>query len=208
MAVGERFRSGGARGIARFLADHQDCDVGFDVRREAGAGTGRLSITCKGCGAGITYKAAEAGELAAGPQVENGGAGLAEPPPAPKEDAFKPVPRSPRRSTDRRLTGWIPMFLIGALVVAGLVLIAVGVLRSDGESDSSGPTAPTPTENTAPAETTPRSAPPAQAPPPPQREAPEVRLKRRDFEQRFAIGARPLVAAEADAALASFRARN
>ncbi len=75
MAPGERFQSGGARGIARFLSDHQNCNAGFDVRREDGAGTGRLSITCKGCRQAITYKAAEAGELAAGPQLENGGSG-------------------------------------------------------------------------------------------------------------------------------------
>ena len=30
----ERFRTGGARGIARFLSDHQHCDAGFDVRRD------------------------------------------------------------------------------------------------------------------------------------------------------------------------------
>jgi hypothetical protein len=67
MALGERFRSGGARGIARFLSDHQDCNAGFDVRREDSAGTGRLSITCKGCHQAITYKAAEAGEWPPGP---------------------------------------------------------------------------------------------------------------------------------------------
>jgi hypothetical protein len=63
MAIGERFRSGGAHGIARFLAEHQGCNSGFDVRRDGG---GKLSITCEGCGASVEYQAAEAGELAAG----------------------------------------------------------------------------------------------------------------------------------------------
>jgi hypothetical protein len=80
MAIGERFRSGGAHGIARFLAEHQGCSSGFDVRRDRG---GKLSITCEGCGASVEYQAAEAGELAAGgPQARpmaNGAAAAQEP---------------------------------------------------------------------------------------------------------------------------------
>lgn len=63
MALGERFKGGGARGIARFLAEHQECDAGFDVRREDEPGSGKLRITCLGCGATVAYRAAEAGNF-------------------------------------------------------------------------------------------------------------------------------------------------
>ena len=185
MAIGERFRSGGARGIARFLSDHQNCDVGFDVRREAGPGTGLLSITCKGCGESITYKAAEAGELAAGPVVANEDAGVnaarpePEPPPS-AEEGFRRARRARRRSQGR---GLFPMVLIGTLIVAGLVLIAIGVLRSGDDSESSGPTAITPPETSTPAEDAPPESQPA-----PDQQAPAVPLNRREFEGRFAIG--------------------
>ena len=187
MALGERFRGGGARGIARFLSDHQDCNAGFDVRREDSGGTGRLSITCKGCHQAITYKAAEAGELAAGPQLANGGSILGDPPVPqdPPAEGFRPVPRhAPSRSTDRAMKGWIPVFLIGGLIVAGLALIAAGVLPTGGDSDFEAPTT-TPTEASAPA---PGPAPPPEQAAPPPKPAPEVKLRRRDFEDRFAIG--------------------
>ena len=65
MALGERFRSGGARGIAQFLAEHQHCDAGFDVRRDEAPGSGKLTITCQGCGQTVSYNAAEVGEIGA-----------------------------------------------------------------------------------------------------------------------------------------------
>lgn len=63
MALGERFKGGGTRGIARFLAEHQNCDAGFDVRREDEPGSGKLRITCLGCGGTVSYRAGEAGDL-------------------------------------------------------------------------------------------------------------------------------------------------
>lgn len=181
----ERFRSGGARGIARFLSDHQHCDAGFDVRREAGAGTGRLSITCKGCGEGITYKAAEAGELAAGPPLTNGdgvGVGAPAPAPAPRREPKKPrrpaapelTAPGPRKPVGTRsvalgrggLPRWVPTLLIGLVIAAGLAMVAIGISRSGEEGgQAAGPaeaTAPAetapPAETTAPAETTPPEA--------------------------------------------------
>jgi hypothetical protein len=192
MALGERFRSGGARGIARFLSDHQHCDAGFDVHREAGAGSGRLLITCRGCGHSIAYNAAEAGELAAGPVLPNGGANGLDG--EPDSDAGGPPPEAPqRRATARSLPAWLPPVLIAALVAAGLAMIVIGVLRSGGDDGQA--TAP---ESTQPAEVSTSSevappaeteAPPETAPPAPtEQQAPQVRLKRRDFEGRFAIG--------------------
>ncbi len=65
MPIGERFRGGGTRGIARFLADHQHCDAGFDVRRDDPHSSGKLRITCEGCGESIAYNASQAVEFAA-----------------------------------------------------------------------------------------------------------------------------------------------
>ncbi len=100
MAIGERFRSGGAHGIARFLAEHQRCNAGFDVRRDDQLGSGKLSITCEGCGGSVEYRAAEAGELAAGgpqtgPVPANGApvAPVAAPPPPVESSA--PAPPAP-----------------------------------------------------------------------------------------------------------------
>ncbi len=82
------------------------------------------------------------------------------------------------------MTGWLPVLLIGGLIVAGLVLIAAGVVRTGGDSDPEAP--PTPTEATAPAE--PAPAPPPEEAAPAPTPTPEVTLRRRDFEDRFAIG--------------------
>jgi hypothetical protein len=214
----ERFRSGGARGIARFLSDHQHCDAGFDVRREAGAGTGRLSITCKGCGHAITYKAAEAGELAAGPQLTNGDATrlpelpIAPPPPAEEPSGPRtpspgpispaapgPVGTQPVQGKRGRLPRWLVPALIGLVIAAGVVMIAIGITRSGGETTGSQEAAPTaPAETEAPAE----AAPPAETqpePPAPTETAPApapdpappaegARLKRQEVDGRYAIG--------------------
>jgi hypothetical protein len=191
----ERFRTGGARGIARFLSDHQHCDAGFEVRRETEAGTGRLSITCKGCGEAITYKAAEAGELAAGPDLTNGDGGApgpATPVDTPDDQGLQRVaPRAPSRSTDR--SRLLPVILIGALILIGVVMIAAGLLRSGGTGRTDEATEPVATEATAPAETTPAEpAAPAETTPPadttPAPGAAPVKLDRRTFEGRFAIG--------------------
>src|SRR5688572_23437309 len=117
MALGERFRGGGTRGIARFLADHQHCDAGFDVRREDEPGSGRLRITCLGCGDTVAYRAAEAGEMAAtGIDIATNGEGRAPvrvpparpapparapaPPAEPAGQAATPPPRDPETGRD------------------------------------------------------------------------------------------------------------
>lgn len=186
MALGERFRSGGAREIARFLSDHQHCSAGFDVHREAGPVTGRLTVTCEGCGEAIAYEAAEPGELAAGPQLSNGGSEAAAgpedlPAPEPADDAPEgpPAPPPPADRTPERPGGrWLVPVLIGLLIAAGLVMVIVGINRSSGNSGEEQALLPTiegpPATGTAPAQ---QGAPPSQVP-----------LDRRVFENRFAIG--------------------
>jgi hypothetical protein len=195
MALGERFRSGGTRGIARFLADHQHCDAGFDVRRENEPGSGRLKITCLGCGQEITYKAAEAGELAGiGLPAVNGEAAAAveEPrppqPPQPTPPRAEPgrerVPGPPRRDraaatvrgfppprpsrrASPRIPSWIPLILIGALIAGGVGMIILGLTREDEQ-----PQAPAGTAAEAPAEQTPPSDEAAEEPAPAEPAAP------------------------------------
>lgn len=191
MALGERVRGTGSSGVAQFLAEHQVCDAGFDVTRDQGPGSGRLRIACKGCGESVEYRAADAAEMASGPLLENGDA------PAPPNDAAaapaapsasrSPSPgpaaqerRPPRRRT--RVPHWLPNALIAALILAGVVLIAAGLLSSgDGtESSSSGDAS----ERAAPAQLSGGEQSEQAARPEPR---PPV-LERRAFIGRFAIG--------------------
>jgi hypothetical protein len=215
MALGERFRSGGAHGIARFLAEHQDCGSGFDVRRGEGAGSGRLRITCEGCGATVDYKAAEAGELAAGglPTTTIPDNGEPPGPDAPPVAVARPtgggVPPPPvvrrARATPRpqprggRIPSWIPVALISALILGGLAMIAIGLSRDDEEPPASQPSGGQEAAPAAPsgggqkATPAPADQDEAQAPESPESaETPEngagVSLDRRTFANRFAIG--------------------
>jgi hypothetical protein len=46
------------QGLSRFLVQHERCGAGFDVAHPAGLGSGRVSITCRGCGARHEYATA------------------------------------------------------------------------------------------------------------------------------------------------------
>jgi hypothetical protein len=48
-------------GLSRFLVQHERCGAGFDVAHPAGLGSGRVSITCRGCGARHEYTTATIG---------------------------------------------------------------------------------------------------------------------------------------------------
>jgi len=160
MAIGERFRSGGTHGVAQFLADHQHCDSGFDVRREDQPGSGKLKITCGGCGESVSYRAAEAVDLAAGTlgSVPANGDALKIPPattsdkapdlsrltqPAKAGPPSRRPPATPLRDEPRRpgLPSWLPAALIGVLILGGIGLIVAGLLRSDGGTETTEPQA-------------------------------------------------------------------
>src|ERR687892_103091 len=51
-------RPGMLEGLSRFLVQHERCGAGFDVAHPAGLGSGRVSITCRGCGARHEYATA------------------------------------------------------------------------------------------------------------------------------------------------------
>jgi hypothetical protein len=46
------------KGLSRFLVEHEPCGAGFDVSHPAGLGSGRVSMTCRGCGATYEYATA------------------------------------------------------------------------------------------------------------------------------------------------------
>ena len=192
MALGERFRSGGARGIAQFLAEHQHCESGFDVRRDEAPGSGKLTITCRGCGKTVSYNGAEIGDVGAfdlpedvhtrtedrGPigrapadaTAENG----AEPPGrvrTRRPRRLKPPPASPRRQprSGGGLPRWVVPAATGLLIAAGVAIIAIGLIRSGGDGETSEePPAPTTGRGARRAHDTgaEEPAPPAEPPPP------------------------------------------
>jgi hypothetical protein len=45
-------------GLSRFLVSHEACGAGFDVAHPAGVGSGRVAITCRGCGERHEYATA------------------------------------------------------------------------------------------------------------------------------------------------------
>jgi hypothetical protein len=46
------------KGLSSFLVEHEPCGAGFDVSHPAGLGSGRVSMTCRGCGANYEYATA------------------------------------------------------------------------------------------------------------------------------------------------------
>jgi hypothetical protein len=200
MQIGRRYqREGeGARGIARFLTDHKDCDGGFDVRRTKGGGSSNLRVICEGCGEAYEYPAAGAGgaarsepfpSLAALREAE--GERVASETPAekpattalpgngnsrPSRAAAAGVVKEHRVAT-ATLPGWLSTGLIVALIGGGLVLVGAGILGSDDE----GQAPPEPT--TAVSESPPEPQPPASG----QTESQPV-LRQRSFADRFSIG--------------------
>jgi hypothetical protein len=194
MATGERSRSGGARGIAHFLSEHEDHGGGFDVQREPGEGTGRLTVTCGGCGEAIEYQAAEVDprELAATEAEGLDGWGPI-PPAEPAAAPSAPRPAPPRRrppqperrgKRTRRASGssrWLATGAIALLIVGGLVMILVGVMRDNGGSQSAAPGT-----QQAPAQTSTgtKSAPTPSG-------GGTSGLQRKTFANRFSIGVAP-----------------
>ena len=180
MALGERFRSGGARGIAQFLAEHQHCDAGFDVRRNEAPGSGKLTITCQGCGQTVSYNAAEVGEIGAFDLPEDGLTRTVDrepverapaparapngdrPPAGPAASSTAtagPGPHPAGGNSSRGLPRWLAPAAIGLVIAAGIAMIAIGLIRSGGDGETEEAPAPTqaeqPAEPTTPSESTP-----------------------------------------------------
>jgi hypothetical protein len=178
MAVSEGTGSGPARGIARFLAEHQDHDAGFDVGRESGAATGRLKVTCLECGKSVEYRAGEAAE-----QAERAlAAGLEGYVPRIGSDLGADAPAGEPRRTSIPPGAYLAA--IGALVGVGLL---AGLLGNSGSNHSPSSVQPG-------ASTVPRSLQPSttSAPTPARSSRPQTteqpRLQVTTFASRFRIG--------------------
>jgi hypothetical protein len=177
MAATEGTGSGPASGIARFLADHQGHEAGFDVGRESGAATGRLKVTCLECGKSVEYRAGEAAE-----QAERAlAAGLEGNVPRIASAPGSKGPAGGRRRTLIPASAYL--VAIGVLVGVGLL---VGLLSESGSDHSPGsaqPSGPTVEARTQPSTT---SAPPAPSARP--QTTVQPRLQVTTFASRFRIG--------------------
>src|SRR3954467_12160928 len=102
-------------GLSRFLIEHERCGAGFDVEHPAGVGSGRVSITCRGCGARheyltstieiereVPFQVQAASEPALGAAATTGAPtvtrGPADAAPADPSEASKPPAFAPRPS--------------------------------------------------------------------------------------------------------------
>jgi hypothetical protein len=208
MHLRERFRSAGARGIAHFLAEHQEHDAGFDVHRDE-AGEGELQVTCLGCGETVRYRAADVASFAdaeaelarkrprgAAPAPPAGPAGRAptRADPVPRPPLVHPAAAAAEPPTlIQRFAPFAPRWLgtaaIAALIGAGLLMILIGLLGDDGGEQSPSPSSPPPAAQRQPAQPPPAqrqpARPPAAAPPT------ATGLGTRTVADRFTIGVAP-----------------
>ncbi len=86
-----RRQPGMLEGLSRFLVQHERCGAGFDVAHPAGLGSGRVSITCRGCGARHEYATATI-EVERELKIERRAGPEPTPPPLPPP---QPEPRAP-----------------------------------------------------------------------------------------------------------------
>ncbi|HEY5053472.1 MAG TPA: hypothetical protein VII45_08700, partial [Solirubrobacterales bacterium] len=142
------------KGLSSFLVEHEPCGAGFDVSHPAGLGSGRVSMTCRGCGSTYEYATATI-EFEREVEFEPVGAREDSAPPAPPtyvaqppaaeieapadegpDDALEPVADEPepgkagsdaKKKAGRRRRppkGWTR----DRLITAGLLLFSVAAL--------------------------------------------------------------------------------
>jgi hypothetical protein len=110
-------REPGRRRITRFVADHGGCDGRFDLERRSSARGGGIAVTCRGCGRWAECDPSQPGLLK-----------LIEP------ERGKPARRLTRDQVERWLPApaalpwWVPNAYIGIVILAGVLLVAFGVL--------------------------------------------------------------------------------
>jgi hypothetical protein len=146
-------------GLSRFLVEHEPHGEGFDVAHPAGLGSGRVSITCRGCGALHEYATATI-EVERELTVEALPAQpAAEQIPSATPGTARPVTTEKRPPRQMRRSRLVTAGLL-ALAVAALAF-AIVRLANDGGSDSSTPLTTVPANTVQPA-----TPPPAPEPPP------------------------------------------
>ena len=138
-------------GLSRFLVEHEPHGEGFDVAHPAGVGSGRVSITCRGCGARHDYATATleiereliiepveptASQPNGGSRTSVAGVGRPkEPEPAKQE----PVRRPARKRPSRLVTAGLLV-----LAAAALAFAVVRLVDGSGGKTSSTPAKPKP----------------------------------------------------------------
>jgi hypothetical protein len=157
------------RGLSRFLVEHASCGEGFDVSHPAGLGSGRVTMTCRGCGASHEYATAtiefereiefeavtvEARPRATEPRIERAAARPARPVGPIRTKAPSRSSGSRKKALDRSQIA-ATLALLGTVAVAA---IAIWMIRGGGTSSE--PVGVTPPATT-PAQVAP--TPPAQA---------------------------------------------
>ena len=183
MAPGERFKGGGAPSIAQFLAEHEACDAGFNVERSDQAGSGRVRISCEGCGKSTGYRMAEAGDMAAAGSVippSTAGKPYAAVKAADFEQARRTAERPSKPSARRRIG--VPLAVLG--ICAAALVVGAGVLGSDDDEPAPDPD-PAPS---AAVEPDPAPVKPEPQAPPKKLTVNGVELERRTFADVFSIG--------------------
>ena len=167
-------------GLSRFLVEHEPCGAGFDVSHPAGLGSGRISMTCRGCGTQYEYATAtieferevefEPLAIRASPDLAPSLAPSPAPSPGPPLPEVLPVPEPPAsgepppalhpelpppgdRGSGRgaRIPAWARDRIVNvALLVFALAAIAFAIVRIAGDG---GGTSRSPTQRPAPART-------------------------------------------------------
>jgi hypothetical protein len=196
------------KGLSTFLADHEDCGKGFDIQRRAGTNGSIVRVVCGGCGQAIEYPAAADAEL---PDERTASRRVSErirsrdrrarakptaasddpgPQASPRRGNSSARPRgedvtevSEPRSRSLALPAWLSASLIALLLGAGLLLVVLGLASDSGISDretagNGGSASPVAPASPSPLTVTGRSEGPA----------PRVKLERRRFAERIAIG--------------------
>jgi hypothetical protein len=201
------------KGLATFLAHHEECGGGFEVQRRQGSAGPIVRVVCGGCGKTIEYPAASdeglsmelpvsraSSERPTKRNPRRAAAGAGKPAAAPKRGpergqragtgapgADADAPR--RRESGARFIGWRSWLpgLIAGLIGGALVLIVLAIASDDGSSDGgSTPSAGSASRTTPTAPTSSAPTPAAKQRSRPQRE--EVRLERRQLADRVSIG--------------------
>jgi hypothetical protein len=177
-------------GLSRFLIGHEACGAGFDIAHPSGVGSGRVSITCRACGANHEYATAtleverevrieriSAPRSRPAPPTEASDAGPAfetalvvGPGPEPvverapvREPATPAVPASAPPAAARSGFPWREHGVTIALFLVALAALAFAAYRVASDDDEeAGPTQPA----------SPAAAAPAEAPGEPQRQGP------------------------------------
>lgn len=98
-----RRQPGMLEGLSRFLVQHERCGAGFDVAHPAGLGSGRVSITCRGCGARHEYATATI-EFERELKVEPADTSSRTESPLPPPPTRQPLPHPEPPSSQRRGT--------------------------------------------------------------------------------------------------------